>query len=138
MTDSKSNKKNNHMSSLLRKSILNNSGSVGDFMPMCIFVICIAFILVSFADCVRLINVKSTVSQISREYILKMESRGCLEDADIIELLDALSGGGLRDVSLGRTDVNAVGYGNRIRLEIYGRTDDGYEISEYRTSTAKY
>ncbi len=117
---------------------VDDAGSVGDVMPMCIFVICIAFVLVAFADCVKIINTKSSVSQISRQYILRMETYGYLDDADKSDLLDALSLAGLKDISLGRTDVGEVGYGNKVTLEIYGRTEDGYEISERRTSTAKY
>ena len=113
-------------------------GSVGDVMPMGIFVISIAFVFTAFANCVRLVNVKSSVSQISREYILKMETRGYLTDGDRADLYDALSYAGLEDVSLGNTDTAEVGYGNTIRLEINGYTEDGYEIREYRTSTAKY
>jgi len=117
---------------------LREKGSIGDVMPMGIFVICIAFVMISFADCVRVINVRSSVSQISREYILKMETDGFLTDADKGELLASLTDAGISDISLGSTDMSEVGYGNEIRLEIRGKTEDGYEISEFRTSTAKY
>ena len=115
-----------------------NDGSVGDVMPMCIFVICIAFVMISFADCVRLINVKSSVSQISRQYILKMETYGYLTDGDRDGLVDSLAETGLRNISLAGTDMSEVGYGNEIKLYISGSTEEGYEIREYRTSTAKY
>ena len=113
-------------------------GSVGDIMPMCIFVICIAFVMISFADCVRVINVKSSVSQISRMYILKMETYGYLTVDDRNELVDALSNAGLENISLAGTDMSEVGYGNKICLYINGTTEGGYEIREFRTSTAKY
>ena len=115
-----------------------NDGSVGDVMPMCIFVICIAFVMISFADCVRLINVKASVSQISRQYILKMETYGYLTDGDRDGLVDSLAETGLRNISLAGTDMSEVGYGNEIKLYISGSTEEGYEIREYRTSTAKY
>ena len=115
-----------------------NDGSVGDVMPMCIFVICIAFVMISFADCVRLINVKSSVSQISRQYILKMETYGYLTDGDRDGLVDSLAETGLRNISLAGTDMSEVGYGNEIKLYISGSTEEGCEIREYRTSTAKY
>ena len=113
-------------------------GSIGDVMPMGIFVICIAFVFVSFADCVRMVNVKSSVSQISRHYILRMETIGYLTPEDADGLVSELSDAGLREISLGNTDTSEVGYGNAIRLEIKGVTEDGYEITEFRTSTAKY
>ena len=119
-------------------TVLKNPGSVGDVMPMCIFVICIAFVMISFADCVRAINVKSSVSQISRQYILKMETYGYLTGDDRDELTSALSGAGLENISLEGTDMAEVGYGNTISLYIKGTTEDGYEIKEFRTSTAKY
>lgn len=113
-------------------------GSVGDVMPMCIFVICIAFVMISFAGCVRVINVKSSVSQISRQYILKMETYGYLTGEDRDDLVSALSGAGLENISLAGTDMSEVGYGNKISLYIHGTTEAGYEINEFRTSTAKY
>ncbi len=115
-----------------------SGGSVGDVMPMGIFVICIAIVFTAFADCVRIVNVKSGVSQISRRYILRMETVGYLDAADRDGLLEELRTTGLYDISLGQTDTSEVGYGNPVRLEIRGYTEDGYEISEYRTSTAKY
>ena len=115
-----------------------NDGSVGDVMPMCIFVICIAFVMISFANCVRLINVKASVSQVSRQYILKMETYGYLTEGDRAGLMDLLSETGLKDISLAGTDMAEVGYGNEIKLYISGFTEEGYEIREYRTSTAKY
>ena len=115
-----------------------NEGGVGDVMPMCIFAICIAFVMISFADCVRLINVKSSVSQISRQYILKMETYGYLTEDDKEGLVKSLSDTGLESISLAGTDMAEVGYGNEIKLYISGTTEDGYEIKEFRTSTAKY
>ncbi|MBO4608387.1 MAG: hypothetical protein J5696_00800 [Lachnospiraceae bacterium] len=113
-------------------------GSVGDVMPMGLFVICIAIVFVSFAECVRTVNIKSSVSQISRRYILRMETVGYLTPDDSAMLFEELGETGLHEISLGNTDTSEVGYGNPVRLEIRGFTEDGYEISEYRTSTAKY
>ncbi len=115
-----------------------SEGSVGDVMPMCIFVICIAFVMITFSDCVRLIGVKTAVSQISRQYILRMETYGYLTSGDRDRMVDALTEAGLKDITLGGTDTAEVGYGNEIVLEITGHTEDGYEIREFRTSTAKY
>lgn len=115
-----------------------NDGSIGDVMPMCIFVICIAFVMISFADCVRLINVKASVSQVSRQYILKMETYGYLTEGDRDNLIDSLAEAGLTNISLAGTDMSEVGYGNEIKLYISGSTEEGYEIREFRTSTAKY
>ena len=115
-----------------------SEGNVGDVMPMCIFVICIAFVMITFSDCVRVIGIKTTVSQISRQYILRMETYGYLTTEDRVAMVDALSEAGLKGISLGDTDTAEVGYGNEIVLEIMGHTEDGYEIREFRTSTAKY
>ena len=113
------------------KERLLSPGSVGDVMPMCVFVICIAFVMISFADCVRLINVKSSVSQISRQYILRMETYGYLTDNDRQGLMRSLSETGLTGVSLAGTDTSEVGYGNEIKLYIDGFTEDGYEIQDF-------
>lgn len=123
-----------------KKNIMRNKndGSVGDVMPMCIFVICIAFVMISFADCVRLINVKASVSQISRQYILKMETYGYLTENDRDNLVRSLAEIGLENISLAGTDMSEVGYGNEINLYISGLAEGGYEIKEFRTSTAKY
>ena len=122
----------------MMKVIGSDNGNIGDVMPMGIFVICIAIVFASFADCVRVVNVKSAVSQISRRYILRMETVGYLTSEDRNSLLEELSYAGLEDISLGNTDISEVGYGNTISLEISGVTEDGYEVVEYRTSTAKY
>ena len=122
----------------MMKVIGRDNGNIGDVMPMGIFVICIAIVFASFADCVRVVNVKSAVSQISRRYILRMETVGYLTSEDRNSLLEELSYAGLEDISLGNTDISEVGYGNTISLEISGVTEDGYEVVEYRTSTAKY
>ena len=123
-----------------RKDMIHtkNDGSVGDVMPMCIFVICIAFVMISFADCVRLINVKASVSQLSRQYILKMETYGYLTENDRDDLVRSLAESGLENITLAGTDLNEVGYGNEIKLYISGSAEGGYEIREFRTSTAKY
>lgn len=119
-------------------TLKKSRGSIGDVMPMGLFVICMAVVFVSFADCVRVVNVKSSVSQISRRYILRMETVGYLDQADRDTLLNELRSAGLFEISLGNTDTAEVGYGNPVKLEIMGYTEDGYEISEYRASTAKY
>ena len=123
-----------------KKNIMRNKndGSVGDVMPMCIFVICIAFVMISFADCVRLINVKASVSQISRQYILKMETYGYLTENDRDNLVRSLAESGLENISLAGTDMSEVGDGNEINLYLSGLAEGGYEIKEFRTSTAKY
>ena len=113
-------------------------GSIGDVLPMCIFVIYIAFVMICFADCVKIINIKTSVSQISRQYILRMETIGYLTPADETAMRQALEDAGLRNISLGSTDTSEVGYGCEIVLDIHGVTEDGYEIREFRTSTAKY
>ena len=94
--------------------------------------------MISFADCVRLINVKASVSQVSRQYILKMETYGYLTEGDRDNLIDSLAEAGLTNISLAGTDMSEVGYGNEIKLYISGSTEEGYEIREFRTSTAKY
>ena len=119
-------------------TLKKSRGSIGDVMPMGLFVICMAVVFVSFADCVRVVNVKSSVSQISKRYILRMETVGYLDQADRDTLLNELRSAGLCEISLGNTDTAEVGYGNPVKLEIRGYTEDGYEISEYRASTAKY
>ncbi len=116
----------------------SEKGSVGDMLPMFVFVVAIAFVMISFADCVRLISVKTSVSQISREYILRMETYGYLTAEDARSVREALGNAGLKDVSLAGTNMTEVGYGNEIVLKISGHTEDGYEIREFRTSTAKY
>ena len=67
-----------------------------------------------------------------------METYGYLTSGDRDRMVDALTEAGLKDITLGGTDTAEVGYGNEIVLEITGHTEDGYEIREFRTSTAKY
>ncbi len=114
------------------------SGSVGDILTMGVFVLAMAVVMVAFLNCIDLVQQKTAVRGILREYLLRMETVGYLMPADETELLQELSGAGVTQIRLGNTSRSRVGFGQEITLEISGRLEEIYEIREICHSTAKY
>lgn len=95
-------------------------------------------LMLSYMDNVWLIHQKAEVSQIARQYILKMETVGYLEEADRIRLGRELDSAGVTDLELAGTTMSPVTYGDIITLEIRGRLGGEYDFEEKRVSTAKH
>lgn len=95
-------------------------------------------LMLSYMDNVWLIHQKAEVSQIARQYILKMETVGYLEEADRIRLGRELDSVGVTDLEFAGTTMSPVTYGDIITLEIRGRLGGEYDFEEKRVSTAKH
>jgi len=113
-------------------------GSIGDIMSAGICMLAMTALLLSYMDNVWLIHQKTEVSQIARQYILKMETVGYLEEADRIRLGQELDGVGVTELELSGTTMSPVAYGDIITLEIRGKLGEEYEFEEKRISTAKH
>lgn len=95
-------------------------------------------LMLSYMDNVWLIHQKTEVSQIARQYILKMETVGYLTEEDRIRLSQELSGAGVTQLELEGTTMWPVEYGDIITLEIKGKLEGEYDFEERRISTAKH
>lgn len=101
-------------------------------------VIALTVIVLSYFDCIGLVQQKTQVSQLAREYILRMETTGYLTAEEQVRLTNDLKELGITEVELGNTTTRPGGYGQVIELNIQGRLKGEYEFHERRVSTAKY
>lgn len=115
-----------------------DSGSVGNVMITGIFVLAMTVTMLAFLDDIRLIRQQSEVTQIAREYILRMETEGSLTAEDRAGLVYELGAQGVTEIDLSGTTLSPVAYGDRIVLLIQGKLEGKYDITEKRVSTAKY
>lgn len=103
-----------------------------------IFVLAMTVTMLAFLDDIRLIRQQSEVTQIAREYILRMETEGSLTAEDRAGLVYELGAQGVTEIDLSGTTLSPVAYGDRIVLLIQGKLEGKYDITEKRVSTAKY
>ncbi len=130
-------------------------GSVLDFMSVCICILALAVVVTAYFYCSDLLLRKGQISQISRCYILKMETVGCLTEADKNRMLEELQAIGLQGIDLTGSTAAPVGYGDNVILRIRGKlrgriwgeehdlfrsvfTAREVPVEEMRMSTAKH
>lgn len=113
-------------------------GTVANIMITGIFILAMTVVMMAFMDDMQLIQQKMEVNQVVRRYLLRMETVGCLESADRVEMIRELESWGATEIDLGTTTVDRVGYGGKIILEVSGKLGGQYAFWEKRTSTAKY
>lgn len=121
-----------------QKRIPGQEGSIGDLLSVGICILAMVTLMTYFMDCVRLVNKKTEMGQLARNYVLRMETVGYLTDADEELLRRELELQGIQNVSLEGTTKVQVGYGAPIRIRITGKVDGKYEVEETRVSTAKH
>lgn len=102
-----------------------------------------AIIMYAYLGMAELVAIKEDVKQISRKYMLEMESNGCLEAVSATHLRQELAAAGLNDVELSGTTFNNVGYGNPIYLRIagnisYEQINVGGDLLEVIFNTAEF
>lgn len=140
---------------MMRKLVKRkNEGSVTDILSVGICVLAMSIIMSAYLDSLGLVNAKMEVSQLSRKYILRMETTGYLTAADSADLRAELMEMGVADVSLDGSTFHEVDYGNPIILNIkgviHGREtslekglfgtifpEKNFEFRDVRMSTAK-
>lgn len=124
-----------------------------DLVTIGITVLAMSVVVMVYLECSGLMMKKLEVSQISRKYILKMETEGYLSQENKNNLLGELQAAGVSEPDLTGTTLQPVAYGDTILLKIKGkvvtRTIGGEEIwnegfkrsqipvEEIRMSTAK-
>ncbi len=129
-------------------------GNVLDFLTILITILAMSVLISAFLECTNLMIRKLEISQISRKYILKMETEGYLTEAAKGELLRELEKAGLRQIDISGTTLHPVAYGEPIYLKIKGNiqgrlveTEDEiwnkgfvstiFRVEEEKVSTAK-
>lgn len=128
-------------------------GSVLDVLSVMVAVVASAVIMMAYLNIMQLHELKDSVSQLSRHYILRMETFGYLTAADRTQLLRELQELGATEVDLSGTTTTDVGYGNPVYLDIRCNLhaedlvtgdlfrlyfqDKGFPVNEKRMSTAK-
>lgn len=116
-------------------------------------ILAITIVVMVYLQCTELMLLKLEVSQVSRKYILKMETEGYLTPHNQNELLLELKELGLKNVDLTGTTLSPVVYGDTIILRIKGNIQKNmlkqeevwngatdvraFELEEKRMSTAK-
>lgn len=113
-------------------------GSIGDLLSVGLCILAMITVMISFMDCMSLVNRKTAAGQIARNYILRMETVGYLTEADEALLRRELSESGITDIDLTGTTRQQAGYGTEIMLRIRGKIGGNYGFEELRVSTAKY
>ena len=113
------------------------SGNIGELLTMGLCVLALTAVMFGYMENVQMIGRKAAIGQLARGHLLKMETVGCLEDADRVRLTAELEALGLTQIDYEGSTLEPAGYGNRITLQIYGKLDEQYEIMEKRVSTAK-
>lgn len=128
-------------------------GSVMDIMSIFIMIIAITVITMAYMNSLQLISQKQEISQLTRKYILRMETVGYLTYADRITLLNSLTNIGASNVYFTGTTTSKVKYGEEITLSVTGKIKgkeksgglidaifqtQSYNFKEVRISTAKH
>lgn len=122
----------------MKRRIKKSEGNVGGIMTTGICVIALTVIAVSYLGCIELVQQKTQVGQLAREYILKMETVGYLTADEQIRLINDLGALGITEVELRNTTIQPKEYGQEIELNIRGKLKGEHEFNERRVSTAKY
>ncbi len=130
-----------------------DSGQIGDYIILGIGILLFTLLIVVFFTNAETVQKKIDINQLSRQYILRMETVGYLTADDRAELTTRLNDIGVTEVSFSGTTLSQVGYGNDIVLEFTGNlhyreitlsslfspqaSDGVISVHEKRFSTAK-
>lgn len=91
----------------LNKIKQKKEGFLDDFLPLFVFILLAAFIILLFCETNAAINQKAKINSIARQYTLKMETKGCLSDDDIKNLVQDLNSAGFTDQNGNAIELNA-------------------------------
>jgi len=115
-----------------------NKGNIGDIMIMGIFVLAMMSVMFAFMNYMELIQKKAEISQLARKYILVAETNGYLSEGNCEELLGELEAIGVTEVDISDSTLTKAEFGKTVSVCIKGKLKDTYEITERKSSTAKY
>lgn len=125
-----------------------------DFLTILITVLGMSVLVMAYVECTGLLMKKLEVGQLSRKYILKMETEGYLTASNKASLLAELQEMGMKGIDLTGTTLQPVTYGDSVYLKIRGKIngrvvgaldeiwEDGFVLKQFnleesRMSTAK-
>lgn len=91
-----------------------------DLVTIGITILAMTIVVMVYLECTELMLKKLEVSQVSRKYILKMETEGYLSQENKTQMLTELEELGLQNVDVSGTTLYPVDYGDTITLEIKG------------------
>lgn len=95
-------------------------GNIMDFLTILITITAMSFLVTAYLECTNIMMKKMEISQISRKYILKMETDGYLTEPTRNELVRELSEAGLQQIDISGTTLHPVSYGDAIYLKVTG------------------
>lgn len=107
-----------------------DKGNLVNLFTPILTIMALAVILIFFTGWMANISARDNVYQLSRRYILRMETQGCLDSALENSLRTDLAHAGMSNISLTGTTTSEVDYGNVIVLKITGDLD----INSYSTT----
>lgn len=107
-----------------------DKGNLINLFPPILTIVALAVMLIFFTGWMANISARDNVYQLSRRYILRMETEGCLDSALESSLRADLTDAGMSNISLTGTTTSEVDYGNVIILKISGDLD----INSYSTT----
>lgn len=131
-------------------------GSIINAISGIFVLLTVAILTLSCLYILQVASLKEDIRQIARGYVLEMETVGYLTPESRSALILELGNKKLTNIDLAGSSFSAVGYGNDIVLSIKGTlpsrvldtsagdmlsflfVDDGWDISVYLQSTAKY
>lgn len=97
-----------------------SKGNILDFVSIMITILAMSIMVMAYLECTNLLMKKMEIGQISRKYILKMETDGYLTEQLKGEMLQELYRAGLRGIDLSGTTLHPVTYGDAVFLKIKG------------------
>lgn len=130
-------------------------GNVVDILPSIIMVLAVMILITVFFNLYQVLSLNEEVKQLSRKYMLNMETVGYLDAANRTKLIQELSALNVTDIDLSGSTLTDAGYGNTITLNIscrlplehlnmagsdmlaYFFEDSSIPVSSRRMSTAK-
>ena len=107
-----------------------DQGNLMNLFAPVLTIMALAVILVFFSGWMANISARDNVYQLSRRYILQMETEGCLNSTLESRLRSDLADAGMRNISLAGSTTSEVDYGNVIVLKITG----DLEVNSYTTT----
>lgn len=131
-----------------------SKGNILDFLSILLMILAMSIVVTAYLECTNLMMKKLEIGQISRKYILKMESEGYLKESEKERLLQELKNVGMSGISIVGTTLQPVPYGEAVYLKIEGTVEgrvlkaseemwkegfvnDIFHVEEERMSTAK-
>lgn len=93
-------------------------GNVVDILPSIIMVLAVMILITVFFNLYQVLSLNEEVKQLSRKYMLNMETVGYLDAANRTKLIQELSDLNVIDIDLTGTTMTDAGYGNTVYLQI--------------------